>query len=566
MTTFPNTSSGSLKRSYPGQLRPSQIITTFGPGAVVDFSDESVMVAGIDTWTPGPMIHEPRLEKALDVDGFRMPRVEKRDRKGDVRCVRFPSYLVCPNCGRLLKRHKCGYCNNGATYPARLIILCPKGHADDFPWYWWVHRQGRCTGNPALRLTNQKRTAALADLVVRCDTCNKNRSLAGALGPKALENFTCTGKRPWLIDAPDEQCSQKIRSVLRGASNVYFSSLFSALSIPPWSERIHIVLNDHWNTLRSLSEEFQRMVIENLREQDFASFNMEDVIRAINERLNYTATKTSLRAEEFRAFRNPGVGISTQDFQIRREPIHPAFQTTIAQIVLVSRLRELSALRGFTRIDPPDSDDADQELIPISLMPQKWLPAIENRGEGIFIELDLDKVQIWEKLGVVQERVGRINQAYAVWREQRGLPLGQQYLPRTILVHTLAHLLIRQLSLECGYSSSSLRERIYSSPDGCGLLIYTASSDSDGSLGGLVQQGRKDRFFTTMRALLEHAQWCSSDPLCMEHNPSLTGKLNGASCHACSLVAETSCELSNHMLDRALIRDLADLRGTGYFT
>ena len=135
-----------------------------------------------------------------------------------------------------------------------------------------------------------------------------------------------------------------------------------------------------------------------------------------------------------------------------------------------------------------------------------------------------------------------------------------------VLIHTLAHLFIRQLSLDCGYSSASLRERLYAGPDMCGLLIYTASADSDGSLGGLVQQGQESRFDATLQALLEGAQWCSSDPLCAEHNPLLTGRLNGASCHACGLVAETSCELSNRLLDRALIRDLPEVTGTGYFS
>jgi hypothetical protein len=65
--------------------------------------------------------------------------------------------------------------------------------------------------------------------------------------------------------------------------------------------------------------------------------------------------------------------------------------------------------------------------------------------------------------------------------------------------------------------------------------------------------------------MLENSQWCSSDPLCSEHNPRRTGKLTGASCHACSLVAETSCEYANRFLDRALICDLARVSGVGYF-
>jgi len=233
--------------------------------------------------------------------------------------------------------------------------------------------------------------------------------------------------------------------------------------------------------------------------------------------------------------------------------------------VLAFRLREVCVLRGFTRIDPPDSDNSDQILAAISQEPQNWLPAVEHRGEGIFIELALDKIREWERRPQVQERLNRLNIAYANWRQQRDLPPAPPLAPRLVLLHTLAHLLIRQLSLACGYSSSALRERIYAGPDMCGLLIYTASSDSDGSLGGLVQQGLKERLSSTMQALLESSQWCTSDPLCTEHDPRKTGKLNGASCHACSMVAETSCEYGNRFLDRALLCDLPGSSGTGFF-
>ncbi len=549
-----------LYRPKGGKLRPSQVITTFGPGAVVDLPGESVMVAGIDRWPPGQIIHEPRLESALGLTGFRAPSMRKTG--DDLPCVRFPRHMICSNCGLFSYSKKCSACQS-ESYPARLIVICPDGHADEFPWQWWVHRKGRCTGSPRLKLINQKKTAALADLVVRCDTCGQFRSLAGALGPKALEDLTCKGKRPWLIGVPDEDCTQKLRSVLRGASNVYFSSTISALSIPPWSNPLQTVLNDHWQTLRQLPEDVRRTVVQSM--PDFAGFNAEDVMQAIRERLNSTTTMTSLRKEEFLAFRNPGRGIAPSDFQIRRESVPDRYQSSIAQVVLAFRLREVCVLRGFTRIDPPDTDNSDQKLAAIAQEPQNWLPAVEHRGEGIFIGLVQDKIREWESRPQVQERVNRLNIAYRNWRQQRGLSPAPPLAPRLALLHTLAHLLIRQLSLACGYSSSSLRERIYAGPDMCGLLIYTASSDSDGSLGGLVQQGLKDRFSTTIQALLESAQWCSSDPLCTEHDPRKTGKLNGASCHACSLVAETSCEFGNRFLDRALIRDLSGGSGTGFF-
>lgn len=556
---------GAPPQQYPakgGKLRPSQLITTFGPGAVVDLPDDSVMIAGIDEWPQGPVIHEHRLEQALGVDYFRMPSLKKPG--GDIPCVRFPKHLVCSNreCGLIGWKKKCPECGSD-TYPARIIVICAAGHADEFPWNWWVHRGQPCKGKPVLRLENQGQTAALSDLVVQCSTCGKKQSLAGALGPKALTNFTCSGTRPWLINAAAEHCSEPPRSVLRGASNVYFSSLLSALSIPPWSNPIQIVLNDHWQTIQHIPPTTLRPVIQSI--PDMAGFNIDDVMQAINERRSGTTTPISLRKDEFMAFRNPGNGITDPDFQIRAEPVPAPFAPEITQVVLAARLREVRALQGFTRIDPPDAEDSNQPLADIMLNPQTWLPAVEHRGEGIFVEFPLDRIEAWEARAAVQGRVRNLNQAYATWRQQRGLPLAAPLLPRLILVHTLAHLFIRQLALDCGYSSSSLRERIYAGVDMCGLLIYTASADSDGSLGGLVQQGHTHRFAATLQALLESARWCSSDPLCTEHDPTRTGKLNGAACHACSLVSETSCELGNRFLDRALVCDLAGVAGTGYF-
>jgi hypothetical protein len=562
MTEYSQNKKPKSYQAKGGGIRPSQIITTFGPGAIVDLPEDSVMIAGVDDWPPGEVIHEHRLEQALDVEQFRAPALKKQG--GDIPCVRFPRNLICSQCGLITWKKTCPECN-GSTYPARLIIICPAGHADEFPWYWWVHRDQKCRGKSVLRLESEGRTATLADMVVRCDTCGKRQPLAGALGPKALQHFSCNGKRPWLIGATtDETCNAKPRSVLRGASNVYFSSLLSALSIPPWSNPIHAVLNDHWHTVQHLSEEPLKAVIAALPEMQ--GFHVQDVIRAINERKTSTATTTTLRKDEFLAFRNPGSKYSDPDFHIQREPVPDSFAAYIAQVVLAFRLREVRVLLGFTRIDPPDTENSKQQVTPIALNPQKWLPAVEHRGEGIFIELAEDRVKAWEARTTVKERIQPLNQAYTNWRGQRGLPPSTHpLLPRLVLVHTLAHLFIRQLSLDCGYSSSALRERIYAASDMCGLLIYTASADADGSLGGLVQQGRTTRFEATMQALLENAQWCSSDPLCSEHNPTQTGKLNGAACHACGLVSETSCEYGNRFLDRALICDLVEVSGAGYF-
>lgn len=558
--------SSSGARSYTlkgGKLRPSQIITTFGPGAVVDLPDESVMIAGIDLWPPGPIIQETRLQQALEVKQFRAPAIGNIE--GDVPCVRFPKNRVCINkhCNLISWAKTCPNCGSD-TYPARLIVICPEGHADDFPWYWWAHRGKKCTGKPELRLVNQGRTATLADLMVVCSRCGAQQSLAGALGPRAIGS-TCSGKHPWLPGMEDASCTATPRSVLRGASNVYFSSLLSALSIPPWTSPIQAAIDTHWSTLLPIAqnEDLQRYLIPALPE--FAGFHLDDVMRAIKERISGTTTISTLRQEEFRAFRNPGGGINHLDFQIRAETVPVDFQGDIERVVLAHRLREVRVLRGFTRIDPVDADNIDAAIAPIMATQQDWLPAVEHRGEGIFIELRQERVVAWEAQSAVQQRMVGLIRANNTWREQRGMQPLDRVLPRAVLLHTLAHLFIRQLSLDCGYSSSSLRERIYAGPELCGLLIYTASADSDGSLGGLVQQGLQARLGATMRALLESARWCSSDPLCAEHNPLLTGQIKGAACHACCLVSETSCEFSNRLLDRAFVCDLPNLPGIGYF-
>lgn len=556
------TSNKSKSSNYViGKLRPSQLIATFGPGAVVDLPDDSVMVAGIDTWKSGPIIHEIRLQQALQVEHFRTPSTKRWD--GDIPAKRFPRRRVCsnPSCGLIHYRKKCPECDS-ATYPARIILICEKGHAEDFLWEWWVHRGNRCSSK--LRLKNTGRTAALSDLEVHCDTCNRKQSLSGALGPLG-ENLKCNGKQPWLTGSPEIPCDAEPRAVLRGASNVYFSSILSALSIPPWSNPIHEVLNDHWETLRHLPEETLPAVIQSL--PGLKNLDADAVMTAVRERKANTVTTRSLREEEYLAFSNPKHGkIGNTDFEVVAGKVPEPFINYFEQVVLAFRLREIRVLQGFTRVNPPDPEDPFQEIAPIYGQKQNWLPAVENRGEGIFIRLDRVRLNAWESRKEVRQRVEGLNDAYVRWRHQRGLhPIDRLPLPRLYLLHTFAHLLIRQLSLDCGYSSSSLRERIYSGDDMCGLLIYTASPDSDGSLGGLVQQGKPDRLGATLNALLENAQWCSSDPLCSEHDPHLTGRLNGAACHACALVSETSCEYGNRMLDRALIRDLTSIDATGFF-
>ena len=182
----------------------------------------------------------------------------------------------------------------------------------------------------------------------------------------------------------------------------------------------------------------------------------------------------------------------------------------------------------------------------------RWFPAVENRGEGVFLELDADKVRAWEKRHGPEQRIASLREGHDRWRQDREKSNPYPGGPY-ILLHTLSHLLIRSLSLDCGYPASSIRERIYVEGGSYGLLLFTAGPDAEGTLGGLVQQAH--RMETHLTRTLRMADLCSNDPVCSEHGPEDPEErhLHGAACHACTLVAETSCEMRNEYLDRALV-------------
>ena len=233
----------------------------------------------------------------------------------------------------------------------------------------------------------------------------------------------------------------------------------------------------------------------------------------------------------------------------------------------------MNALVGFTRVEAPEegADESEQPAM-ASLchgLPD-WVPASQVHGEGIFLKISEDAINAWEDLPQVRDIDRLIYQGHRGWRNSRKLNPDKGYPGvRYVLLHTLAHLLIRELALECGYNAASIRERIYADDEGdkpqAGLLIYTAAADSDGTLGGLVELGRPENLGRLLTQALERAQICSSDPLCAEHNPENDRSLHAAACHACALVAETSCERGNRYLDRALVVPTLERSGAAFF-
>lgn len=198
-----------------------------------------------------------------------------------------------------------------------------------------------------------------------------------------------------------------------------------------------------------------------------------------------------------------------------------------------------------------------------------WVPAGEVHGEGIFIRFNEKAISQWESSDAVLLRDQKIELGHRGWRNARGLDPEISYPGiRYTMLHTFSHLLIRELALECGYNAASIRERIYADKDNkmAGVLIYTAAADSDGTLGGLVDLGRPESLGRLIEQALNRAKVCSSDPLCSEHNPNEDRSLHASACHACTFVAETSCERGNRYLDRALLVETFECKDTAFFS
>jgi hypothetical protein len=352
--------------------------------------------------------------------------------------------------------------------------------------------------------------------------------------------------------------------VQRGASNTYFPAIESALSIPPWLNDLETAIGEYWAHVTSAAtpqdrDEVVRKLIKPLWEGSQTLEELQALVRQRVEQLEAGA-QDDLRQEEYRYLTADADMVdAASELSLRVEPLPAGLTGFIHRATQVTRLREVRALYGFSRVHPPSGGFGSGSVADISVAKKRWLPAVEVRGEGIFLTLDEDRLAGWEVRPAVVARATALDQKNRADLKARvGDDAKPDYpiTPRFVLIHTLAHALMSELSLECGYSTSSLRERLYVGNDSfsmCGVLIYTSTPDADGTLGGLVRQGRGDRLEPLLRAAVEGSRWCASDPLCMSGVASLSDGLNGAACHACAMVPETSCETFNRFLDRALL-------------
>ncbi len=584
-----------------GKLRPSQVVTQHGPGAVVDLPDLSVIVAGINHWypTPADLVPEPRLQAFLRVKHLYRPPQPAKEKFGGVPAFMFPEWLVCPRCrylahwtkfspvyGFSFANFRCprtGHPAHGSggkspdAFPARFMVACPRGHLDDFPWEAWVHRGADAPCSSQLELIDTGSSGSANDLMVKCTSCDSSRRLGDAFSGTA--HSSCSGRQPWLGPNDRESCTETARTILRGASNAYFSVVASALSVPPWSDPIHQEIAPYLDVILD-----QAKSKEQLHAGVKAGFydlgdlverhSLDDIWAAATSEAE---VEPDLRRREWLALTFPDTASHPgTEFEVKRQAVPPVAAGRVDLVVAGLRLREVRALRGFTRLDssPELGDELDVSELNVTMAPigkekkPSWLPAIDLRGEGIFVRLDEEALSKWESTAPVVNESERRASQWQAWLAEHGRDEQPFRGMRYVLLHTLAHALIRQLSLESGYSASALRERIYCDTGDrpmAGLLIYTASSDSDGSLGGLVDQAKPDRLGPLLMDALQESGHCSQDPLCGGQDLGGHAHMNGAACHACMLLAETSCEFGNRLLDRATLYPTIGNRGIEFF-
>ena len=608
-----------------GELRPSQLIFTFGVGSLVDLPNMSAMVMGLDDWDTRycKEIEEDRLVAAIQKRlGSQMAKLYLPPIKPDgmdrdpaapavgAPVVPFPRWLRCSLCDTLAtvesgvfklvqdmyRPDKTEFVHQGclksqgtkspSALSVRFLLACREGHLTDFPWLDFVHKGNVPCQGAQLTLREYGASGDASDIVVECHSCGSNRRMADAFDSDTP--FKCRGHHPHLR-LIEKNCDEPAKTILLGASNSWFPSALSALSIPRAVDRLGRMVEEQWGELKD-SEDVDELRLLRKRVQKFPSliplfseFGDEEIWSAIETKRaggsGGSLPPEDLKLPEWQVFSNPEGAAENRDFKLKRVAPPKGFEAFFEDIVLVERIREVRALLGFTRIES-NSDFAeatilkDGRLTRLSRESPRWLPASEVRGEGIFLRIREEALLAWQAKPEVQRLEQEFLDSHKAWRSLRKLQPAGDHFPgiRMVLAHSLSHALMRQIVLDCGYTSASIRERLYSRQPGedggpmSGILLYTAAPDSEGTLGGLVELGDPNILGRHLQQALESMRLCASDPLCAEHRPDAIGRtIHGACCHACQFVPETSCERGNRYLDRSVLVNTFAASGTAFF-
>jgi hypothetical protein len=619
-------------------LRRGQLVTTFGPGAlVISPEGESAMIGSLDKWYYDKNerriesldeydIHEPRLKSLLKVKQLLLPpdfrpsyqykgagsAVSQTNTDIYIPLLRFPTWHYCPSCKTLhqtsmssrtswLDCKECKKLRKMIQVP--FVMVCNQGHISDFPWREWVHGDENTTCNGLMKLVSTG-GATLDSLKVKC-SCNKERSLRGImsrksnseaeedrvselskrLNEKKNELYQCPGHTPWYGSEKDrDNCISYPVAVLKNSINVYYPNTISAIHLPGENKEVEDIIDmfEKNGITSSWLGEFDKLedkikIAKKLCPPEFQEFNDSDIELAIlyiegaieddqsPEKGQSKKAEEELRKKEFETLikENESKNLKVKKEWYCEQVDRDNYPTYFSLINRVTKLKETIALTGFSRLSTNEDEKSQNQFTKgkkllfkePNLPENNWLPAFKVYGEGIFFTLNINSLKSWEQ----REDVLNYFRKLLIRVEKRGTTVDEAFIkPRNVLLHTLAHIIIDELALTCGYNSASIRERLYFHDDQCGVLIYTSSGDVDGTFGGLVRMGKRENFFPVVEKAIDKARWCSSDPVCSEIGKSSgqgVNNLNGAACHSCSYLPETSCELGNLFLDRILLID-----------
>jgi len=621
--------SGNKNRG-DGELRQSQLISTFGVGAMVDLPANSVIISGLSYWQGQRQpLWEERLQRKishiLKVDQIKLyspPRESQSDFSlAYINAFIFPTWFlgqVNETISRNGKEYRTrpfvawGAIKAGKVkiegksvpvVPLRFVQGCVNGHLSDIDWYMYVHqgKESNCRGQ--LWLDEGGSGNDFEEIFVRCEACKKYRALAQAKLPNSKVLGPCQGHRPWLGSKGKETCiAYKLdesgevvatekpeynRLLVRSASNAYFSQTLSVISLPDSDAQLKKAIDRFYEEDLQYIEDTNDLKRELRKPKfaDLATFDSQKIWEEIQRRKSGQRTvEKSIKQVELEALLSasldgqPNSHCDTQDFDARTRPpdtIPDKWKPYINRIVLVHRLREVIAQIGFTRFDaylPNIEGELEDLALNVRLaaldFEKDWVPAIENKGEGVFISFHKSLIEEWCNRPPVKARAKILIEGFNRGLQAKGISSDKYPFPGIpyIMLHSLSHLLITSVSLDCGYAASAIRERIYANDTGYGILLYTGTSGSEGTLGGLVELGKRIEYYLE-KALL-FGQLCSNDPICAQHNPNDMQEsrfFHGAACHGCLLIAETSCERRNEFLDRALVVNTVEELGAAFF-
>lgn len=565
------------------------------------------------------IVKEPRLEALLDVSHFRLPpsdanRQGTEDAKIFTPIYRFPTWMVCPTCHVMKKTHlhspELIPCKSEKCFEKlqqiRFVAVCTSGHIQDFPWLEWVHKSRSFDDDCKYHLKyNSGGGGTLADIKIRCKKCktpwrglsnitgvrtDKDDKIKTFLSENVLsgsEEFLCNGASPWHGKEFGERCGEHLRAVLTTGSNVHFSDIKSSIFIPP-------IINQSTELIKILNEQKNKTKIKVLSRGGLTAKEIATHLktRSGDQMSDYSIDQIAelvKQGEESNLPDNDSLtifeGISEDEIKSQEyfsllsktgrneelvshecnlpENLSQRIDGLVDKVIAIEKLKETRVFCGFTRLSHVRSENAPKPQDQLwenrpHRREDRWLPASVTFGEGLLINLNNNLLKKWETKEIVKKHVSVLQENMDECQYKMKWP-PIEVKPRYVLLHTLSHLLINQLIFECGYSASSLRERIYSNDKEkamSGILIYSASGDSEGTMGGLVRQAEPDLFGNTLDNAINKAQWCSADPICheaFERGGQGPYSLNMAACHCCCLLPETSCEQFNRLMDRSYI-------------